>query len=43
MKVPGSRQVVIPNALHFFERREESLVQSIVEFLDSIYHGAQDS
>ncbi len=43
MKVPGSRQVIIPNALHFFERREESLVQSIVEFLDSIYHGAQDS
>lgn len=37
VKVPGSRQVIIQNALHFFERREETLVKEIVEFLDSIY------
>ncbi|MDA9295885.1 alpha/beta hydrolase family protein [Burkholderiales bacterium] len=37
LKVPGSSQVIISNALHFFERREESLVAEIAQFLDSIY------
>ena len=37
IKVPGSRQVVIQNALHFFERREETLASEIKQFLDSIY------
>ncbi|MDA1331077.1 MAG: DUF3530 domain-containing protein [Proteobacteria bacterium] len=37
VKVPGSTQVIIQNALHFFERREETLVSEIAQFLDSIY------
>ena len=37
LKVEGSRQVVIQNALHFFERREETLASEIVQFLDSLY------
>jgi pimeloyl-ACP methyl ester carboxylesterase len=34
MKVPGSDQVVVPDALHFFEGREDDLVKVIVTFLD---------
>jgi alpha/beta superfamily hydrolase len=37
LKVEGSRQVVIQNALHFFERREETLASEIGQFLDSLY------
>ena len=39
MKVPGSRQVVIKDAPHFFEGKEDELTQVIVDFLDSIFHG----
>jgi alpha/beta superfamily hydrolase len=35
MKVPGSDQVIVPNAQHFFEGREDELVKVLVEFLDS--------
>jgi pimeloyl-ACP methyl ester carboxylesterase len=35
MKVPGSDQVIVPDAQHFFEGREEELVKVLVEFLDS--------
>jgi len=35
MKVPGSDQVIVPNAQHFFEGREDDLVKVLVEFLDS--------
>ncbi|MEO8164313.1 MAG: DUF3530 domain-containing protein [Betaproteobacteria bacterium] len=35
LKVPGSDQVVVPDAQHFFEGREEELVKVIVEFLDA--------
>jgi pimeloyl-ACP methyl ester carboxylesterase len=35
MKVPGSDQVIVQNAQHFFEGREEELVKVLVEFLDS--------
>lgn len=31
---PGSAQVMVPNAGHFFERREEELVKNITGFLD---------
>ena len=36
-KVPGSRQVMVPNAKHFFEDREEELVRIVVSFLDGIF------
>jgi len=39
-KVPGSEQVVIPDAQHFFEGREDDLVKVIVEFLDSRFVAA---
>src|SRR6185436_138720 len=34
-KVPGSDQVIVPDAQHFFEGREEELVKVVVTFLDS--------
>ena len=43
-KVPGSEQVVVPNALHFFEGREDELVSIITGFLDRVFHqGRPDS
>lgn len=33
-KVPGSAQVVVPGATHFFERREEDLIRVVTGFLD---------
>ncbi|HVY08002.1 MAG TPA: hypothetical protein VHB46_18655 [Burkholderiales bacterium] len=38
-KVPGSDQVVVPDAQHFFEGREDDLVKVIVAFLDSRFAG----
>jgi alpha/beta superfamily hydrolase len=32
--VPGSEQVAIPGAGHFYEDREDALVKAIVPFLD---------
>jgi len=40
MKVAGSRQVVLEDAPHFFEGKEDELTQVIVDFLDSVFHGA---
>jgi alpha/beta superfamily hydrolase len=34
-KVQGSDQIIIPDAQHFFEGREDDLVKVVVEFLDS--------
>jgi len=34
LKISGSAQVVVPEAQHFFEGREEVLVRSIAAFLD---------
>ena len=34
-KVPGSRQVMVPGAKHFFEGREDELVKIVTGFLDS--------
>ena len=39
MKVPGSRQVVLKDAPHFFEGKEDELTRAIVDFLDSVFHG----
>jgi pimeloyl-ACP methyl ester carboxylesterase len=40
MKVPGSDQIVVPDALHFFEGREDDLVKVLVTFLDSRFGAA---
>jgi pimeloyl-ACP methyl ester carboxylesterase len=37
-KVPGSEQVVVKDALHFFESREDDLVRVLVNFLDRVFH-----
>jgi len=39
MKVAGSRQVVLEDAPHFFEGKEDELTQAIVDFLDAVFHG----
>lgn len=39
LKVPGSRQVVLQDAPHFFEGKEDELTGEIVDFLDSVFHG----
>jgi alpha-beta hydrolase superfamily lysophospholipase len=36
-KNPASRQVVVPEAKHFFEGREDELVRLVVEFLDRTF------
>jgi pimeloyl-ACP methyl ester carboxylesterase len=38
-KVPGSRQAVVPDALHFFEGREAALARAVVAFLDGVFQG----
>ncbi len=38
-KVAGSDQVIVPDAQHFFEGREDDLVKVIVTFLDSRFAG----
>jgi pimeloyl-ACP methyl ester carboxylesterase len=35
LKVQGSDQVIVPDAQHFFEGREDELVKVLVDFLDS--------
>lgn len=36
-KVPGSEQVKVPDALHFFEGQEDELVRIVVGFLDRVF------
>jgi alpha/beta superfamily hydrolase len=36
-KIVGSRQVVVPDALHFFEGREDELVKVTIGFLDDVF------
>ena len=36
-KNPGSGQVMVPDAKHFFEGREDELVRIIVAFLDRTF------
>jgi pimeloyl-ACP methyl ester carboxylesterase len=40
-KVPGSQQVIVPEAEHFFEGREDDLVKVVVEFLDHNFHAGK--
>lgn len=37
-KVAGSEQVVVKDALHFFEQREDDLVRVLVDFMDRVFH-----
>lgn len=37
-KVPGSDQIVIPDAPHFFEGKEDELITAIVGFLNDRFH-----
>jgi len=39
--VPGSQQVIVPDALHFFEVKESELVKVIVSFLDPVFHSGK--
>jgi pimeloyl-ACP methyl ester carboxylesterase len=36
-RVPGSAQVVVPKATHFFEGQEEDLVRPVAAFLDGVF------
>ena len=36
-KVPGSAQIVVPKATHFFEGQEEELLKILVSFLDGVF------
>jgi len=38
MKIKGSDQIVVPDALHFFEGKENELTRIIVTFLDQVFH-----
>ena len=40
-KVLGSQQVIVPDALHFFEGKEDELVRVIVIFLDQVFHSGK--
>ena len=40
-KVPGSQQIVVPDALHFFEGKEDELVKVIIAFLDPVFHSGK--
>jgi pimeloyl-ACP methyl ester carboxylesterase len=40
-KVPGSQQVIVADALHFFEGKEDELVKVIVSFLDQVFHSGK--
>jgi pimeloyl-ACP methyl ester carboxylesterase len=37
MKIERSQQVVVPDALHFFEQREDELVKVVVTWLDDVF------
>jgi multidrug efflux pump subunit AcrB len=36
-KIRGSRQIVVPQALHFFEGQEDVLAKEIISFLDEVF------
>jgi len=40
MKIKGSDQIVVPEALHFFEGKEDELTKIIVTFLDQVFQNA---
>jgi alpha/beta superfamily hydrolase len=40
-KVPGSQQIIVADALHFFEGKEDELVKVTVSFLDQVFHSGK--
>ena len=38
MKIKGSAQIVVPDALHFFEGKEDELAGIVITFLDQVFH-----
>ena len=38
MKIKGSDQIVVPDALHFFEGKEDELTKIVIAFLDQVFH-----
>jgi pimeloyl-ACP methyl ester carboxylesterase len=38
MKIKGSDQIVVPDALHFFEGKEDELTRIVITFLDQVFH-----
>jgi pimeloyl-ACP methyl ester carboxylesterase len=42
-KVPGSEQLKVPAAKHFFEGQEDELVQIVAGFLDRVFHDSQSA
>ena len=38
MKVKDSEQVIVPDAKHFFEGKEDELAGIVVKFLDRVFH-----
>lgn len=40
-KVPGSQQIVVADALHFFEGKEDELVKVVSSFLDQVFHSGK--
>jgi len=38
MKIKGSDQIIVPDASHFFEGKEDELTVVIVTFLDQVFH-----
>ena len=43
MKIKGSEQIVVPEALHFFEGKEDELTRIVVGFLDQVFHSGNPS
>src|SRR5262245_40164589 len=43
MKIKGSDQIVVPDALHFFEGKEDELTRIVVGFLDQVFHSGNPS
>ncbi len=41
MKIAGSDQIVVKDALHFFEGREDDLAKVVITFLDQVFHGGK--
>jgi pimeloyl-ACP methyl ester carboxylesterase len=41
IKNPGSRQLVVADAPHFFEGHEDELVKEVVSWLDGLFHAGQ--
>jgi acetyl esterase/lipase len=36
-RVPGSKQIMVPKAQHFFEGQEEDLIKPVANFLDGVF------